>query len=388
MFGSYSHCLSKSELLTWFALLRAYTGIDGVTGGVLAAAAMHETFALPDKKNEVSKKGRGRAVQPDVFLYDWDGLRAFLDVARNKSLSEAAQRLKIQHSTLSRRISGLEEAIGRRLIKRSPRGIELTPDGEDLLSVLERFDEDLTAVGRWITRGVRGSDRPINVNLACTEGLAAYWLTQFLPALRKRNARACFNIHTALSSQQEPEKTFHASVQMYQPTNAQRSRQIGWLHFVAMASHDYVKEMGPYKKGDQPGAHRWIEYAPFRLMSGSWEVWFQRQKVEVAPFTFTNSLVTTVNAVREGVGIGLLPIYMAINMQDLRPLDAGLRLKFPIWLDTDFDSLDTPELSIALGLISSAIDPQVMPWFRDEVTALPDLDDWRKIRDVAIARLG
>jgi DNA-binding transcriptional LysR family regulator len=343
---------------------------------------------LPAKTDPKAGRPKRHGEAHDVFLYEWEGLRAFLDVARNRSFSEAAERLRIQHSTLSRRIKALEEAIGRPLLKRSPRGIELTADGTELLNVLERFDEDLSAVGRWIARGVRGIERPISVNIACTEGLAAYWLTPFLPALRKRNMLACYNIYTALSVQADKDRAFHASVQMSQPENAETSEQIGSIHFTAMASQSYVEEMGRYRAGDPPGQHRWIEYAPFRVMSGSFEAWFRRKKVEIAPFTVTNSLVTTVNSVRESAGIGLLPTYMAITMPDLVPLDAGLRLKFPIWLHIDPASLDTPELSAALGLIRAAIDPAIMPWFRDRAEPSPDYEDWRRIRNVAIGRLA
>lgn len=225
------------------------------------------------------------------------------------------------------------------------------------------------------------------VNIACTEGLSAYWLTLFMPVLRKRNMKACYNIHTALAASPEKGKAFHASVQMHQPPSEAAPEQIGTLHFVAMASSAYVKEAGKYKAGDHPGAHRWIEYAPFRLMSGSWENWFQRQKIEVAPFTVTNSLVTTVNAVRQGCGIGLLPSYMAITEPDLVPFDAGLRLKFPIWLSIDQRSLDTPELSAALGLIHAAIDASSMPWFKDRLEENPNYDKWREIMQQAIDRL-
>jgi DNA-binding transcriptional LysR family regulator len=343
---------------------------------------------LPEKPNIRSVKRKRRGVSPDVFLYEWDGLRAFLDVARFGSFNEAAERLDVQHSTLSRRITALENAIGRPLLRRSPRGVDLTTDGAELLTVLERFDENLSSVGRWIARGVRGMGQPLSVNIGCTEGLSAYWLTQFLQALRKRNARVCYSIQTALSAEPERGKTFHASVQMLQPADAEAPEQIGTVHFCAMASRTYVSETGSYKPGDHPGRHRWIEYAPFRLMSGSWETWFQRRKIDVAPFAVTNSLVTAVNLVREGAGIGLLPTYMAITMPDLAPIETGLRLKFPIWLHFDPKGADTPEMSAALGLIRAAIDPESMPWFRDKAEPNPDWDAWRKLHAIAIGRLA
>jgi DNA-binding transcriptional LysR family regulator len=345
--------------------------------------------AMTDIESKEKSPGkRGHSGVHDAYLYNWDGLRAFMDVARAGSINEAATALKIQHSTLSRRIDALESDIGRPLIQRTPRGIVLTPDGVELLSVLQRFDSDLSAVGRWITRGVRGMERPISVNISCTEGLSAFWLTKFLPGLRKRNVVACYNIHTALTSSAEQENSFHAIVQMRQPMRASFAEKIGTVHFSAMASRAYVADMGTYTAGEHPGRHRWVEYSPFKVLNGSWESWFQRKKIEVAPFTVTNSLVTTVNAVREGAGIGLLPTYMAVTMPELSPMDVGFVLRFPIWLSMAKPPDESAERNAAVGLIRAAINPEQMPWFRDTNEPSPDYVKWRELLDKAVSRLA
>lgn len=62
----------------------------------------------------------------------WDDLRIFLAVARAGSISGAAKRLAVQHSTVSRRLRSLEERLGTRLIERKTSGYELTEAGEEL----------------------------------------------------------------------------------------------------------------------------------------------------------------------------------------------------------------------------------------------------------------
>ncbi len=62
----------------------------------------------------------------------WDDLRIFLAVARAGSISGAANRLAVQHSTVSRRLRSLEEQLGTRLIERKTSGYELTEAGEEL----------------------------------------------------------------------------------------------------------------------------------------------------------------------------------------------------------------------------------------------------------------
>ena len=43
---------------------------------------------------------------------DWDDLRFFLEVARTQKASSAARRLGVDYTTVSRRISSLEKALG------------------------------------------------------------------------------------------------------------------------------------------------------------------------------------------------------------------------------------------------------------------------------------
>lgn len=74
----------------------------------------------------------------------WDDLRVFLAVAREGSISGAARRLSVQHSTVSRRMRALEEKLATRLIERRKSGYELTEAGEELkLSALKMEREVL-----------------------------------------------------------------------------------------------------------------------------------------------------------------------------------------------------------------------------------------------------
>lgn len=62
----------------------------------------------------------------------WDDLRIFLAVAREGSISGAAKRMNIEHSTVSRRMKALESQLGARLIERKKSGYELSEAGEEL----------------------------------------------------------------------------------------------------------------------------------------------------------------------------------------------------------------------------------------------------------------
>lgn len=76
----------------------------------------------------------------------WDDLRIFLAVARDGSISGAAKRLAVQHSTVSRRLRSLEEKLQTRLIERKPSGYVLTEAGEELKSSAIKIETEVLAL--------------------------------------------------------------------------------------------------------------------------------------------------------------------------------------------------------------------------------------------------
>jgi len=73
----------------------------------------------------------------------WDDLRIFLAVAREGSISGAAKRLSVQHSTVSRRLRTLEEKLATRLIERVKSGYEMTEAGEELMTSAKKIEREI-----------------------------------------------------------------------------------------------------------------------------------------------------------------------------------------------------------------------------------------------------
>src|SRR5215471_4965534 len=79
-------------------------------------------------------------------MVDLNSLAIFAKVAETKSFSEAARRLKMPISTVSRRIAELEDQLGVRLIERSTRRLRLTDAGSEVLEHARRTVELSDAV--------------------------------------------------------------------------------------------------------------------------------------------------------------------------------------------------------------------------------------------------
>ena len=72
---------------------------------------------------------------------DLDSLLIFAKVVEAQSFSEAARRLKMPISTVSRRIADLEDQLGVRLLERSTRNLRLTNVGSEVLEHAQRAVE-------------------------------------------------------------------------------------------------------------------------------------------------------------------------------------------------------------------------------------------------------
>lgn len=95
-------------------------------------------------------------------MLDWNDLRYFLAVARDGSTLAAARALRVSQTTVARRITALEEALGVRLFEKRQAGYTLTPEGQSLLgqattveSALNSFADAASAHSRDVSGTVK-----------------------------------------------------------------------------------------------------------------------------------------------------------------------------------------------------------------------------------------
>lgn len=72
---------------------------------------------------------------------NWNDLRYFLEVARKGRLLSASKTLGVNHTTVSRRISALEEALQVKLLEKDEHGFHLTPVGESILPIAQQIED-------------------------------------------------------------------------------------------------------------------------------------------------------------------------------------------------------------------------------------------------------
>ena len=127
-----------------------------------------------------------QAIAKDDFLTNsavtkWDDLRVFLEVARQGSVHAAARRLKLDHSTVCRRIDRLESKLSLKLLDRTRKGIVVREEAQNLLKHIEEMDRRANLVDDVISREAASAAQVVRI--ATMEGIASRYLARRLLVL-------------------------------------------------------------------------------------------------------------------------------------------------------------------------------------------------------------
>jgi len=87
-------------------------------------------------------------------MLSWDDFRVVKAIADSGSLTAAAKTLRINQSTVFRKLGQIERRLDARLFKRSRSGYTLTPRGEEMVRLAERMEQDVSAFEQSPRRGV------------------------------------------------------------------------------------------------------------------------------------------------------------------------------------------------------------------------------------------
>jgi DNA-binding transcriptional LysR family regulator len=101
---------------------------------------------------------------------NWDDLRFFLAVARNRSAKAAAKSLLVNQSTVHRRLDELEGRLGQQLAIRGPTGYRLSELGQDVCKHAARMEKAADAFERRVSAW--GQQYVGTVRATCPEALA------------------------------------------------------------------------------------------------------------------------------------------------------------------------------------------------------------------------
>lgn len=274
---------------------------------------------------------------------DWDDLRVFLYTARTGSLTQAARRLRIDHSTVSRRIAQLETSLGVAVLERQRSGLRLNEVGERLLRHAETMESALVSFQEEF-----GADKTIvsgHVRLATMEGIASLYIAERCGQLRKIAPGITLELVTSPQTVHVNKREADIFLSFFKPLGQGLvSEKIGGFRLYLYASQEYINQHGmPSDRSDLQN-HQFISYIEDLILVDS--VRWLRDVIETPAVVFqSNSMIAQMNAAAGGQGIVLLPTFSVAGRSELIPiLPEEVSTTREIWLNVHNDLQFSPRI--------------------------------------------
>lgn len=241
-------------------------------------------------------------------------MAVFVEVARTRSLTEAGKTLSVAPSTLSRRLTAIETAMGVRLLQRSTRRIELTEAGADYFA----RSEALTLDALRLHDAFRGIDQQLSGRLIvatpaeCGLGFLTGIISEFIRSHPKLELELNLSPRHATD---EPSR--HDVALRLGPLDAMVGtgalvRPVATVHRRLYASARYLAKAVPLLAPADLAAHNCIVEGREPDMN-LWHL--QRDgsqtSVRVSGTLATNNVSLRARLASEDFGIVALPVYMA-----------------------------------------------------------------------------
>jgi len=273
-------------------------------------------------------QGRAAPAQERAGRLDWSGLRDFLELCRTGSLSAAARRLGVDRNTVARRVAALEETLGLLLFERGPQGWTRTAAGEELAGLAGRVEEDVLAVARHADardRAVEGT-----VRLTTAMHLAAWLLSPALPALRARHPGILLEIAADQRTFDLTRREADLALRMGRPRDTGLvARRLSAVAYGFYAGRAY-QGAGRGQEVDL-AADLFLGFDD-TLANVPQERWLARLAPDRRVVFRSNSTAALLAATRTGLGVAVLPRYLAdadpalVRLRGPEPVDHELWL--------------------------------------------------------------
>jgi len=286
--------------------------------------------------------------------FDWDDLKYFLAVARNRRLVTAAKALNQSHMTVSRRITGLESTLGTTLYHKNEEGYSLTEDGKRLLPIAENVERLAKAVSGEI--GGRDGWVGGTVLIEAPDDFAGYFLAPRLAGLCHQYPDLKIELATPPRRPDPGPSMADIALTAGRPTQGRLvARRLATCRMGLFASRAYLDRAAAILTPVDLSAHTLIENANSlfdwaRVDAGN-------VSLPAMPVTMrTSSIVAQMQAVLAGGGLCVLPSFVAAAEPELQPiLPAEIGMSASLWLSFADNARRISRIRKAVDFIAAEI---------------------------------
>ncbi len=288
---------------------------------------------------------------------NWDDVRLFLAVARAGQILSASRRLGINHATLGRRITGLEDDMRVRLLIRRTNGCTLTAEGEALFHAAQQMEAQMLEAqantGRSIDTAISGT-----VRIGAPDGFGVSFLASRLGRLTRRHPELKVQLVPIPRSFSLSQREADIAITIERPEQGRLvSSKLTDYTLGLYASRAYLAEFGEPGAIDDLPEHKRIGYVEDLIFSPSLDFTGEIMRNWNASFEISSAIGQT-EAVRSGAGIGILHDYVARQYSELVRILPTTVIRRSYWTTFHETTRDLPRLKTVVGFLRELIDEE------------------------------
>ncbi|MEO6013350.1 MAG: LysR family transcriptional regulator [Devosia sp.] len=266
-------------------------------------------------------------------MLNWDDLRHLVALAEEGSLSAAARRLKVEHATVARRIAALEQEIGAKLVDRRGGRYELTGAGRSAVGHARLMAEAALSVERL---GLGGGAYPVaEISVTAPPTIASELIVPRLPAFQESEKQLRLRLVAASRNLSLNRREADIALRLSRPdVPTLIVRKAGDLDYGLFATGDYLADHHHEAAWQFIGLDEDLADAPQ-------QIWLDGIARSRATIFRSNDLTLQCAAVRAGMGVAALPIFLA-QANGFRQVRDELWMSREIWLTYHHDLKASP----------------------------------------------
>jgi DNA-binding transcriptional LysR family regulator len=278
-------------------------------------------------------------------MINWDDLKYLQRLAETGSLSGAARLLQVEHATVGRRIAALEAAVGARLVDRRGGRYALTDAGQKAVTEAQRMEQSALAVERIAL--VSESAAPIEITVTTPPTIASELIVPRLPGFIAEHPGIRLRLMPQSRNLSMTRGEADIALRLARPDAPTLTvRRLGRLVY-GLYSAPKLGEVTQFVGLEEDMAELpqqvWLE----RIAAGR-------------PIVFrSNDLILQCAAVRAGMGVAALPVFLG-ESSGLRRVLADQQIGRDLWMTYHEDLRSSPPIAIVtqflIESLRSAID--------------------------------
>ncbi len=286
---------------------------------------------------------------------NWDDYRFLLAVARRGTVSAAAVDLRVDHATVIRRIDRLERDLGVVLFSRRQTGYELTVAGQKALTVAEGLES--AVLSGHSSLGSFSGNPSGTVRIGAPDGFGSYFLAPRLVPLVERFPDLDLQLVATSRVFSLFKREAELAISLKAPEEGRLLvRKLTDYELRLFASPHYLKRFGPIETREDLSKHRFTGYIEELLYTPELDyLSLVCDKHQVC--MRSGNLIAQMQATVSGIGIAILPCFMAKWRRDLVPvLSKDFALTRSFWLIMHEDSKDHPAVRAVSNYLTEIVE--------------------------------